>query len=61
MGNLVLRRILSKNGLHKFSPMWQEPHRVARIARPGSVRLETSDDIPVKNPGNIEHVRKFYS
>ena len=60
-GDLVLRRILSREGLHKLSPMWEGPYRVAHIARPGAVRLETEDGIPVKNPWNIAHLRKFYS
>ena len=59
-GDLVLRRILSREGLHKLSPMWEGPYRVAHIARPGAVRLETEDGIPVKNPWNIAHLRKFY-
>ena len=58
-GDLVLRRILSREGLHKLSPMWEGPYRVAHIARPGAVRLETEDGDPIKNPWNIEHLRKF--
>jgi hypothetical protein len=37
----VLRRILSREGLHKLSPMWEGPFKVTHIARPGSARLET--------------------
>ena len=59
-GDLVLRRILSREGLHKLSPMWEGPYRVTHIARPGAARLETQDGIPVKNPWNIMHLRKFY-
>ena len=59
-GDLVLRRILSRAGLHKLSPVWEGPYRVVHIARPGSARLETEDDIPVANPWNIQHLRKFY-
>jgi hypothetical protein len=32
----VLRRILSREGLHKLSPMWEGPFKVTHIARPGS-------------------------
>jgi hypothetical protein len=56
----VLRRILSREGLHKLSLMWEGPFKVAHIARPGSVRLETTEGVPVGNPWNIAHVRKFY-
>jgi transposase InsO family protein len=37
VGDLVLRRILSREGLHKLSPMWEGPFKVTHIARPGSV------------------------
>ena len=40
--------------------MWEGPFRVVHIARPGSARLETEDGIPVANPWNIQHLRKFY-
>jgi transposase InsO family protein len=60
VGNLVLRRILSREGLHKVSPMWEGPFKVTHIARPGSARLETAEGVPVGNPWNIAHMRKFY-
>jgi hypothetical protein len=59
VGNLVLRRILSHEGLHKLSPMWEGPFKVMHIARPGSARLETVEGVPVGNPWNIAHLRKF--
>jgi hypothetical protein len=58
--DLVLRRILSREGLHKLSPMWEGPFKVAHIARPGSAWLETTEGVPVGNPWNIAHLRKFY-
>jgi hypothetical protein len=60
VSDLVLRRILSREGLHKLSPMWEGPFKVTHIARPGSVRLETAEGVPVGNPWNIAHLRKFY-
>jgi hypothetical protein len=60
VGDLVLRRILSREGLHKLSPMWEGPFKVMHIARPGSARLETAEGVPVGNPWNIAHLRKFY-
>ena len=59
-GDLVLWRILSREGLHKLSPMWEGPFRVVHIARTGSARLEEEDGTPVPNPWNIQHLRKFY-
>jgi hypothetical protein len=60
VGDLVLRRILSLEGLHKLSPMWEGPFTVMHIARPGSARLETAEGLVVGNPWNIAHLRMFY-
>jgi hypothetical protein len=40
--------------------MWEGPFNVTHIARPGSARLETAEGVPVGNPWNIAHLRKFY-
>jgi hypothetical protein len=56
----VLRRIFSREDLHKPSPMWEGPFKVTHIARPGSARLETAEGVPVGNPWNIAHLTKFY-
>ena len=47
--DLVLRRVLSREGLHKLSPMWEGPFRGGHIARPGAVRLETQEGTPIQN------------
>jgi hypothetical protein len=60
VGELVLRRILSRKGLHKILPMWEGPFKVTHISRPSIARLETAEGIPVGNPWNISHFRKFY-
>ena len=60
VGDLVLRRVLSREGLHKLSPMWEGPFRVVHISRPGAVRLETQEGTPIQNARNIQHLRKFY-
>ena len=60
VGDLVLRRVLSRERLHKLSPMREVPFRIARISRPSAVRLETQDGIPIQNVWNIQHLRKFY-
>jgi hypothetical protein len=56
VGDLVLRRILSREGLHKLSPMWEGPFKVTHIARSGSAWLETVEGMPVGNPWNIAHL-----
>ena len=59
-GDLVLRRIQSAKNSNKLTPKWEGPYRVMRVTRPGVVRLETEDGIPVSNSWNIEHLHKFY-
>ena len=59
-GDLVLRRVLSREGLHKLSPMWEGPFKVVHVSRPGAARLETQDGVPIQNTWNIQHLRKFY-
>ena len=60
VGDLVLRRVLSREGLHKLSTMWEGPFRIACVSRPGVVRLETQDGVPIQNTWNIQHLQKFY-
>ena len=47
-------------GTNKLTPKWEGPYRVVRVTRPGVVRLETEEGLPVSNSWNIEHLRKFY-
>jgi hypothetical protein len=60
VGDLVLRQVLFREGLHKLSPMWEGPFRINRVTRPGAARLETQDGIPIWNAWNIQHLRRFY-
>ena len=59
-GDLVLRRVKSAKNSNKLTPKWEGPYRVVRVTRPGAVRLETEEGLPVSNSWNIEHLRKFY-
>ena len=59
-GDLVLRRVLSREGLQKLSPMWEGPFRVVHVSRPSAARLETQDGVPIQNAWNIQHLRKFH-
>jgi hypothetical protein len=34
VGDLVLRRILTREGRHKLSPLWEGPFVVAEVTRP---------------------------
>mgnify|MGYP005822192873 CR=1 FL=1 len=58
-GDLVLRHVQSTKNSNKFTLEWEGPYRVTRVTRPGAVRLETEDAVPVRNSRNIEHLRKF--
>jgi transposase InsO family protein len=60
VGDLVLRRVLNREGLHKLSPSWEGPFQVAEVCRPGCVRLATTEGVPLPNPWNIEHLHKFF-
>jgi hypothetical protein len=60
VGDLVLRRVLNREGLHKLSPSWKGPFKVTEICRPGCVRLATTEGEPLPNPWNIEHLHKFF-
>jgi hypothetical protein len=59
-GDLVLRRILTGEGRHKLSPLWEGPFIVAEVTRPESYRLTQMDGTEIGNSWNIEHLRKFY-
>ena len=48
-GDLVLRHIQSAKNSNKLMPKWEGPYRVIRATRPGAVRLETEDVVPVSN------------
>jgi hypothetical protein len=45
VGDLVLRRILTREGRHKLSPLWEGPFVVAEVTRPGSYRLTQMESI----------------
>src|SRR3954465_7368906 len=59
-GDLVLRRVLSREGLHKLSPMWGGQSRVVHVSKPGSVRWGPQEGDPIQNAWNIQHLRRFY-
>jgi hypothetical protein len=59
--DLLLQRVLNREGLHKLSPSWEGPFNVMEIGRPGCIRLTTTEGVPLPNLWNIEHLRKFYT
>jgi hypothetical protein len=55
----LLRRILSRKGLHKLSLMWEGPFKVAHIYRPGSERRKLLKVYQWDTRGTSP-LRKFY-
>jgi hypothetical protein len=51
--DLVLRRVLNREGLHKLSPSWEGPFNMTEICRLGCVRLATTEGVPLPNPWSI--------
>jgi transposase InsO family protein len=51
VGDLVLRRILTGEGRHKLSPLWEGSFMVSEVTRPGSYRLTQMDGKEVGNVG----------
>jgi hypothetical protein len=58
--DLVLRRVLNREGLQKLSPSWEGPFKVTEVCQPGSARLAATEGVPLPNPWNIEYSCKFY-
>ena len=50
VGDLVLRRVLNLEGLHKLSPSWEGHFKVTEVCRPGCVRLATTEGESLPNP-----------
>ena len=59
VGDLVLRRVLNREGLHKLSPSWEGPYKVTEVCRPGCIRLAATEGEPLPSPCNMEHLCKF--
>ena len=60
VGDLVLRRVLSREGLNKLLTMWEGPFKVILFSRSSTMRLEMHDGVPIQNAWNIQPLRNFY-
>jgi hypothetical protein len=56
VGDLVLRRILKTDGMHKFSTPGEGPFIVTEFISPSTYRLQWGDGQGVPNPWNVEHL-----
>jgi hypothetical protein len=61
VGDLVLRRILNTEGLHKLSSPWEGPFTIARVTGPGSYRLQTLEGDDISNWWNVDQLCRFYA
>jgi hypothetical protein len=59
--DLVLRWVLSWEGMNKLSPCWEGPYWVTQVCRPRCICSAMEEGEPVPRPWNIEHLHKFYS
>jgi hypothetical protein len=48
--DLVLRRILNREGLHKLSASWEGPFKVSKVCRPRSICLATEEGMQLPSP-----------
>jgi hypothetical protein len=48
--DLVLRSVLSREGMNKLSPCWEGPYWVTQVCRAGCIRLATEEGEPVPRP-----------
>jgi len=60
VGDLVLKRKTSQEGMHKLSTPWEGPFVVAEVTRPTSYRLAYLDGTSLPNSWHIEKLRRFY-
>jgi hypothetical protein len=61
VGDLVLRCIQNKKGLHKLSSPWEGPFSIAKVTGPVSYRLQTLEGDNVSNSWNIDQLCRFYA
>jgi hypothetical protein len=55
--DLLLKWMLSREGMNKFSPCWEGPYRVTQVCQPRCIRLAIEEGESVPCPWNIEHLR----
>lgn len=60
VGDLILSRVLSREGLHKLSTMCEGPFRIAHVSKSSAARVETEGGSTVANTWNIQHLWRFY-
>ena len=57
-GDLVLKKILPSSG--SLGDRWEGPYIVDSVSMKGAYKLKTEDGIPLKNPWNADHLKKYF-
>ena len=62
-GDLVLKRILQfqKDHRGKWTPNYESPLVVKFFFSRGALLLTNMDDVELKNPMNLDYVRRYYA
>jgi hypothetical protein len=61
-GDLVLRLIQEKKGIHKLSPPWEGPFIINQVLHNGAYRLEDpASGAITERTWNIAQLRPFYT
>jgi hypothetical protein len=60
VGDLVLKRKTSQDGMHKLLSPWEGPFEVTEVTRPTSYRLAYPDGTMLPNSWHIDKLRRFY-
>ena len=63
VGDLVLRKVVlaTKISRHKkLVAKWEGPYVIAKVSKPGTYYLRTTEGMELMRPWNIEHLKKYY-
>jgi hypothetical protein len=60
VGDLVLCRIQSTEGLPKLSSPWEGPFSISQVAGPGSYHLQTLEGGDISNSWNVNQLYHVY-
>ena len=59
-GDMVLKKVSTKDKITAFSPNWEGPYRVLSSRRLGTYWLEDMDGRALSHPWNAEHLKIYY-
>ena len=62
-GDLVLKKVIPATRIPSSGSLgdkWEGPYIVDSVSMRGAYKLKTEDGIPLKNPWNADHLKKYY-